>query len=1013
MIASLQRLLLRIFPRPRGRVTWPQALPLLLFLLVFAALCVGLEWADRLLFSRPWMFLLMLVTPWVWWMHVAGYSGLPRSRAVVALLIRLAAVGAFVMLLAEPRSVRTNETLSVVYAVDTSNSIGESSSDSALRFLTETVSKKPQKDLAGLVVFGRNASVELPPRMSFPFESDSIAINSRIDPEATNLEQALSLSAAMLPGDQPGRIVLISDGMSTEGNLVPVLDDLKSRKIAVDVLPIQYDYDQEVWLERLELPRYVKLGENYEAIIVLSSLKEGNGKLSLTENGNVVFQDEVQFRPGKNRYVVPIKLRNAGYYEYAASIDVPETVDHLRQNNTVLNYIYVEGEGKVLVVTDPQGDERDWKSLADAIKQEQRVVEVQAAYNFPRDALSLMPYDAIVFVNVPADLFDAVQFQALHDAVRDLGVGFLMVGGKNSFGPGGYHHTKVEDALPVTMDVTKKKILPKGALAIILHTCEFPEGNTWGKRITKKAIEVLGAQDEVGVLAYDFQAGESWIFELTPASEYEKLALKINAAQIGDMPSFTPTMQAALAGLKKSDAATKHMIIISDGDPQPPPQPLLQEFVDNQISITTVSIFPHGGMEIDTMRAIANVTGGRYYNPTDPNLLPSIFIKESKTLKRGMIQNKTITPEIGFPSPVLKGIDAIPPLHGYVLATPRERAETILRAPAEEEQLDPILAKGKHGLGSTAAFLSDLSPNWGADWVSWDKFRAFVKQLMTEVSRVRKEGHLRLYSYTSGNQGVILVEDFHPEKTFLEVQARVSGPREQAQNVTLKQIGPQRYQATFPLWGAGRYQVMGVGVAGERTDRAQGGFIVSYSPEYLRFRSNPIVLNEIAEKTGGMMLSKEDAVDEIYLSRREARQSSSPIFDWFLIGLAIAIPLDVGVRRVQIDKYALKSLLGLNRRRGDSTETMSALLQRKKEVGTALDAQRESSKPAARAATAAPRPATPMLDKPRDTGSPQSQRPVPKEPEKPAPTHPADGTTGRLLEMKRRRQQDQDEPGRK
>ena len=59
------------------------------------------------------------------------------------------------------------------------------------------------------------------------------------------------------------------------------------------------------------------------------------------------------------------------------------------------------------------------------------------------------------------------------------------------------------------MDVSQKKVLPKGALAIILHTCEFPEGNTWAKRITKQAIKVLGAQDEVGVLAYTTRRAKS------------------------------------------------------------------------------------------------------------------------------------------------------------------------------------------------------------------------------------------------------------------------------------------------------------------------------------------------------------------------------------------------------------------------------------------------------------------------------------------------------------------------
>ena len=576
----------------------------------------------------------------------------------------------------------------------------------------------------------------------------------------------------MLPEENRGRIVLISDGTETQGNLTPVLDELKSRGIAVDVLPIQYEYDREVWVERLELPQFVKIGENYEAAIVLSSLQAGDGDLVLRENGEIIAQAPVKFEAGKNRYVFPIKLREPGYYEYTATIEVPRGNDQLKENNTVLNYIFVEGEGKVLVVTDPQGDDRDWEKLVQTVKDSERAVEVRAAYDFPRDSLSLMPYDCIMFVNAPADAFDTVQLNAVKDAVKDLGIGFVMVGGPGSFGPGGYHRTAIEETLPVTMDISKKKILPKGALVIILHTCEFPEGNTWGKRITKQAIKVLGAQDEVGVIAYT-QTGEDWVFKLTPAGEYEKLVPKINAASIGDMPSFTNTMTIGLNALKKNDAAAKHMIIISDGDPSPPPPQLVTDFQKAQVSVSMVAIFPHGGNEISKMRSIAAVTGGRYYFPADPSLLPSIFIKESKTLKRTMIQNKTIQPQVEFPSPIIKGIEQMPPLHGYVLTTAKDRAITVLQAPTGEEgDVDPLLSTWRYGLGSAAAFTSDLSPNWGKDWMDWDKYQAFVKQLLTNVSRVRKEGHLRMYTDTSGNNGTVIVEDFHPEDSFLEVRAR-------------------------------------------------------------------------------------------------------------------------------------------------------------------------------------------------------------------------------------------------
>ena len=553
-----------------------------------------------------------------------------------------------------------------------------------------------------------------------------------------------------------------------------------------------------------------------------------------------------------------------------ARIEVPRGKDNIDKNNTRRQFAVPRRRRKGAAGHRPgRGSPRLEVARRRPCARRSTPSKCKTAFEFPRDSASLLPYDCILFVNAPADAFDQMQLTAMRDAVYNFGSGFLMVGGANSFGPGGYHRTVVEEALPVTMDISQKKVLPKGALVIILHTCEFPEGNTWAKRITKQAIKVLGAQDEVGVLIYG-PGGEQWVFELTPAGEYEKMVPKINAAEPGDMPSFASTMRKGLAGLKKSDAATKHMIIISDGDPAPAPPGLIQDFIDTKISVSTVAIFPHGGNEIGLMRNVASATGGRYYYPSDPNQLPSIFIKESKTLKRSMIQNKTITPEVAMDDDVLKGIEGLPPLKGYVITTAKGKpAETVLQVPPEqseeEDDIDPILAITQYGLGKTAAFTSDLSPNWGADWMDWDKYSAFVHQLVTEISRVQKTGKLRMWTYTSGNEGVIVVEDFAEQESFLEIQARVSGPRDRTEFVPLKQVGPRRYQASVPLWGKGRYHIVAVPAGEDRKDdRAFGGFIIPYSPEYLRFRSNPLVLNDIAARTGGELLDKDSTAEDIY-----------------------------------------------------------------------------------------------------------------------------------------------------
>src|SRR5690606_19029786 len=100
-------------------------------------------------------------TIWVWWIWLAGASGLSRRRHTMSLLTRLVLVGLLVMVLAEPRAIRTSDTLSVVYAVDVSHSIGEGSVDQAISFVTRTAVEKPDSDEAGLVAFGRNAAVEL------------------------------------------------------------------------------------------------------------------------------------------------------------------------------------------------------------------------------------------------------------------------------------------------------------------------------------------------------------------------------------------------------------------------------------------------------------------------------------------------------------------------------------------------------------------------------------------------------------------------------------------------------------------------------------------------------------------------------------------------------------------------------------------------------------------------------------------------------------------------------------
>ncbi|MDB5388198.1 MAG: hypothetical protein JWM11_3844 [Planctomycetaceae bacterium] len=282
---------------------------------------------------------------------------------------------------------------------------------------------------------------------------------------------------------------------------------------------------------------------------------------------------------------------------------------------------------------------------------------------------------------------------------------------------------------------------------------------------------------------------------------------------------------------------------------------------------------------------------------------------------------------------------------------------------------------------------------------------------MTEIARVRKEGHLRMSTYISGGDGTIVVEDFHPSEGFMEIQARVSGPHGRSQQVALKQVSPRRYQATLPLWGAGRYHVSAAGAGGDRKENCFGRMVVSYSPEYLWFRSNPQVIDEIVKRTGGQILTKDSTADDIYRNHRQPQRSSRPIFDQVLILLACLIPLDVALRRIQIDWLLIRSWFTSKKRlQAESTATMGALLQRRQAVKSELETRRGTPvAPDLRDRLADRRVTTSTVPVPDPTKA-NAESPGTKPQPKAAPDVET-GTTGRLKALKRQREAEKKQEG--
>jgi uncharacterized membrane protein len=909
-----------------------------------------------LTFLHPWQLLLALPAgALVLLLALKSRSGLDPFRLWLATAVRLAVVLALVSALAQIQFVREKDDLAVAFLLDCSQSVPAAAQQQAIERINAACKPMKGKEVAALIPFGAEPVMET----SFRNRLALGPVASVLQTGQTDLASALRLAAAAFPAGTQRRIVLISDGNENAGNALEEAAQLKAHGIALDVLPLDYAYPNEVVMESLLVPSEANRDEALEAKIVVQSLRETDATLSFYQNRQLVARQVVHLQKGKNVLTVPRRLsgdpdqpNRAGFYTFEAYVDAPG--DQLAENNRAHAFTLVQGEARVLLIEAGQHAER---FLLAALAQEGFAVDCCTPVTLPGGMSEIQAYDAVILSNVAADQLPRDVLEGIPSAVRDLGVGLVMIGGEDAFGAGGYYQTGLEEVLPVSMDLTQRKVVPNGALVLILHTCEIPDALSWEKPMARAALDALSPQDWFGEL--DFGPGtDRWGIPLQKVGDKGALKAKIKALTPMDMPAFSNIFLMAHQGLKQKhlNASVKHCIVISDGDPAPPTQAQIQAMVDDKITVSTVGIGPHGGGELAALATIAKWGKGRFYNVTDPKKLPQIFSKEAQVVRRALLCEETFLPKVRRQSDLMRGVpQGVPPLHGYVCTTPKDRAEL----PIVSHLGDPILAHWRIGLGKSVAFTSDAKNAWGRDWVAWGDYRRFWAQTLRWVMRSTPRSRYQVQTEIREGKGHVLVDALDPEGRFvndLHIEGRVSDPARNGQPLPFSQTGPGRYEATFDARDPGAYY-LSFGYRGEKGDQGivTTGTAVSYSPEFRALETNHPLLSRLAEagkglgEGSGRILPGLDGVFEHNLPKPKASTDLWPwmlqIAVWGFFGDIVFRRVLVSRRDVQAGTRRLMSLLpavGARFRTRPPTreETLASLLARKAELQTRQEAAR-------------------------------------------------------------------------
>jgi uncharacterized membrane protein len=821
--------------------------------------------------------------------------------------LRLLAATGFAIALAQPSLRVADDAASVVIAVDESTSMSPAAIGAAQAWIEQSLRTRRSADRVGVVAFAGDVRVVQPPIASdvVPRLPDPATLN----PATTDLAQALRVSAGLVRGASNPRVVLLSAGVATTGDLDLAL--AQTGDVPIDVVPLARPPDMpEVQIESVQGPQYVRAGETFDGTVTIASTEAGTAHLQVAIDGEIVSEQDVLLDQGVNRVTISPTVLAEGFHPIAVRVQSARDTDV--RNNVGFSFVVVKPKPRVLMIEER---DREGATIQDTLKRTQMTVDIR-----PPEAMGTLPrlndYAAVILNNVAATSLSLDQQKTLQTYVNTNGHGMVVLGGLTSYALGGYADTLLEDMLPVLAKPPEKREGAQIALVLVVDR-SASMGLDSGGGITRlqmaKEAAILTASalkpsDMLGVLAFDRQS--YWIIRPDTIQNIGLATIEESLSRLtaegGD--GLWQALKETDDVMRGLPADLKEMVLVNDGQADDVKyDDILGRMRQDKIGLSVVAM----GDDIDTalMSKLARLGQGRYYTTARIRDIPRVITQEAALAKRAALVEGQIQPQFQTSSPILRGIapSTLPPLTGHIATTAKDTAEVVLAS----DEGAPLLAQWHYGLGRVVTWTSDLGTRWTNSWLSWDQNARFWEQMLRWAMGPPINRDFRVDVTRTGNAARVRVEDIKDGRysDLQPLKLSVVAPGGGSSEIDLRQLAAGQYEARITAEAPGVYQVT---VAEPGTQRQPGrseviGFTVPPVIETTSFVPNESALRRIASETGGMFLGQR-AADLYQGSRVAIAPRWDPIWQVFAILALLAFVFDVGVRRLR--PSTLRALFG-------------------------------------------------------------------------------------------------------
>lgn len=839
---------------------------------------------KEIIFDNYWA--LMLIPVLIAFIIIVGRNLHFRStlRKRITMAIRIMLVLCLSIALAAPSiTTRLNRT-GTIFIADVSDST-KASGGNMQDFIDQALHFAQRKDITGVVAFANDATVVKMPDN----ENTSFSLDTRLRSNDTNIQRALTLSQSIMPENVAKRLVLLSDGKQTSGNAIETATLLNRLGYTVDVARVGTVTGKEVQIEEFTSPKQVNAKEVFDISVKIKSNVDTKAIIRLYENRALAQEKVVELYEGDNLFTFTDTAQQSGMITYTAEIVTDD--DTVLQNNQLSSFVQVQDRPRILVVERGNNGE----NFVRFVEEYAQVTRV-SPQEVPVSMQEIIKYDAYILVDISYEWLDEEFLVLLEQAIKHQGKGLLAIGGENSYAPGGYNGTPLETVLPVNMDISQKEENPDLGLLLVIDKSGSMTSGAYGiskielaKEAAIRAVEVLEDTDQLGVIAFD--SAIQWVIRTEQLSDKQKAMDMIGSIRAGGGTQILHPLEAAWQDLRKKDTKLKHIILLTDGQAeQYGYEKVLEGLNQDGITLSTVAV----GQGADTLllRALAYGGMGRYYQTDEFSDIPSIFAKEAFLAGQKYIQNRHFYPELVNSMGLLRGIEALPPLDGYVATKIKPAARTVLRSDTE----DPILAVWQYGLGRTAAWTSDIQGFWTSQWSMWQNAPLFWGNLTGYLVQKNINDDYSINTELRDGDGIITLSanlDDLPQVDTIE--GVVVSPEGILSDIELRAIKPGVYEGGIGKKDSGAY-IVNIKVPGEGTN-VSTGIVMPYAGEYRLLSDSDNFLEKLATAGGGRVVT---SPEEVFGGDVQDAGGKRDITNFFIILSLILLLLDIAFRKLKI-----------------------------------------------------------------------------------------------------------------